>query len=53
MEVMVLLVLTVIIFPTDREAKDDVDYKKMTLDILPNILQLLPKITTQRAGNLN
>lgn len=33
-----------------REEEDTFEYKKMTLDVLPNLLQLLPKITTQRAG---
>ena len=33
-----------------REERDVFDYKRMTLDVLPNFLQLLPKITIQRAG---
>ena len=36
--------------PTHREERDSFDYKKMTLDVLPNFLQLLPRITIQRAG---
>ena len=35
---------------THREEGDTFDYKKMTLDVLPNFLQLLPKITIQRTG---
>ena len=36
--------------PIHREERDSFDYKKMTLDVLPNFLQLLPRITIQRAG---
>lgn len=49
----ILFVLNVAVFPIHREEGGDFDYKKMTLDILPNFLQLLPKITIQRAGIAN
>ena len=36
--------------PVPRKERDSFDCKKMTLDVLPNFLQLLPRITMQRAG---